>query len=269
MFKRIALLLAGTCAAVALAAGSAAASTGRVYYSPEQAGYAATGAHFKVVEVNVKLPDAGRFAREIGRLRLSVQLWTADTVVDLSVSACTDSSCRPGGSPVTRKYRLAFRVFSRSTGALICSTSNSTCPRVPSSWNRARVAPSHTARLSLFYDHRTGFLDAQVNDHDYLNYSPGPGIVFNQARIGAEFGATPWSTTPFRAPAVETRLATFGVPANEAEIVTYSGHASGLISWWAHHRVKMTSDGTSAKAVEARPHGLSNFGRDFSVYLEP
>jgi hypothetical protein len=30
----------------------------------------------------------------------------------------------------------------------------------------------------------------------------------------------------------------------------------------------MTSDGTSGPAAEARPHGLSNLGCNFGVYLE-
>jgi hypothetical protein len=33
-------------------------------------------------------------------------------------AACTDSTCSPGGKPATRRYHLALRVFSRSTGAL-------------------------------------------------------------------------------------------------------------------------------------------------------
>ncbi len=272
MPRRMALLLAGIGLVVALPAGPASAGTGSAIYSPEQAGYAATGAHFKEVEVNVKLPYASRFAGQVGLLRLSVQLWTAYSVADLGVFACTDYTCRPGGTPVTRRYRLALKVFSRSTGALICSTISTTCPGVPSSWNRARISPGNTASLSLFYEPSTGFLDAQVNNYDYPNYSPGAGVVFNQARIGAEFGSTPWSTVPFRHPATEKRVATFGVPPGppyEAELVTYSEHASCLISWWTRHRVKMTSNGTSSKPVEARPHGLWNNGCNFSVFLEP
>ena len=87
-----------------------------------------------------------------------------------------------------------------------------------------------------------------------------------------ELGATPWSTTPFRAPAAATRLAEFGVPTAppaEAEIAADNGHGTCFTSWWAHHWVKMTRKGSSGGAVEAGPHHLSNHGCDFSVYLEP
>jgi RimJ/RimL family protein N-acetyltransferase len=198
-------------------AAAASASTGAPVYSPEQAGYAATGAHFKVAEVWVKLPDASRFAHELGSLSVSVQLWTAASVMDLRASACTDTTCRPGGKPVTRRYHLDFTVFSRSTGAPVCSTSNKTCPGVPASWNSARFAPGRTMALSLFYDPKAGSFFASANSQSYDNYFPGPGLIFNQARIGVETGATPWSRTPFRAPAVQVRLATFGIPPGPAQ----------------------------------------------------
>jgi hypothetical protein len=116
MFRRIAVVLAGAGMAVVALAGAATASTGPVFHSPEQAGYAATGARFKVAEVRVKLPYASKFTRELGRVGVSVQFWSAAAVLDLRVSACTDTACHPGGTPVTRRYSVAFRVFSRSTG---------------------------------------------------------------------------------------------------------------------------------------------------------
>lgn len=276
MFRRIALLAAGATLAVAASSGSAAASTGPAYSSPEQAGYAATGARFKFAGAHVTLPYASRFAREAGRISLSAELWTTTIVVDLTVSACTDTTCRPGGAPVTRRYRPMLRVFRRSTRSLICSTLNGTCPQVPSSWKRARFAPGRNVSLSLFYDHTNGFLDAGVDaggsGADYANLVLSAGRVFSQARIGAEFGASPWSTVPFHPPARETRLATFWEPSKapfEAELATYNGDSSCLIAWWARHKVKMTKNGTSSGAVGARPGGLTNSGCNFSVFLEP
>jgi len=92
-----------------------------------------------------------------------VQLWAADTVVDVRVSACTDTTCGSSGKPATRRYHLALRVSSRSAGALICTTSNEACPHVPGSWNHARFAAARTVNLSIFYDHTNGFLSGQVN----------------------------------------------------------------------------------------------------------
>ncbi len=271
MLRRMTLMAAVIGAVVTLVAGSAAASAGPTFNSPEQAGYAATGAHFKEVDVWAKLPDAARFAREIGRLSLSVQLWDSTSVVDLSASACTDATCKPGGRPVTRDYSLGFTVFSRTTGALICATSNRTCPNIPPAWNRARFAPGRTLAFSLFYDPRAGFMEGQVNNQTYWGYTPGAGVVYTQARIGAEFGATPWSTTPFRAPRTRTLVASFGVPPAPpymGELTTYSGGGDCLTGWYAHHSVKMTGSGTSGHG-EALAGALSYYGCDFGVYLEP
>jgi hypothetical protein len=73
--------------------------------------------------------------------------------------------------------------------------------------------------MSLFYDRTAGYLDASAgNENDsnsgaeYGNLDPGQGIVFGQARIVAQFGATPWSTNQYRAPKSAERLMTLGVP---------------------------------------------------------
>jgi hypothetical protein len=271
MFRRLAVALTAAAAAVTMVAGSAAASTGPAYYAPDQAGYSVTGAYFKVVEVNAWLPDASRYSREIGRLGFSLEMLTRSRVIDLTIYACTDATCRPGGRPVTNRYRLAFKVYSRSTHALMCSTAASTCPGVPRSWNNARFRPGRRVGLDLLYHPEYGGMEAGAGDHAYIGYVPGQGVLINQARIGVELGSTPWTTIPFRAPSRELRLASFGVPVGppyEAELATYQGHSGCLNSWWARHQLEMTSDGTSGPAAEARPHGLSNLGCDFGVYLE-
>lgn len=53
--------------AVALAA-PAAAATGPRFFSPEQAGYVATGARFGIVESIARLPNAANFAPELAVL---------------------------------------------------------------------------------------------------------------------------------------------------------------------------------------------------------
>ena len=271
MFRRLGIALTVACAAVTVLAGSAAAGTGPAYDTPDQSGYTVTGAYFKTVEVNAWLPDASRFSPEIGRLGFSLEMLTRSRVVDLSIYACTDTTCRPGGRPVTSQYRLAFKVYSRSTHALICSTAASSCPGVPRSWNNARFRPGHRVGLDLLYHPEDGDMEAGAGGQGYIGYVPGQGVLVNQARIGVELGSTPWSTIPFRAPSRELRLASFGVPAGppyEGELSTYQGHAGCIASWWTRHQVEMTSDGTSGPAAEARPHGLSNLGCNFGVYLE-
>lgn len=272
MLRRAGICLVAAVAVVAGIAGSAAAGIGPLDYSAAQTGYAVTGGLFSTVESNVKLPDPGRFAGQIGRLGLSVQLWTATQVFDLAATACTDASCVPGGRPQDNSYRLVFAVFNRSTGAVICSTAMNTCPSVPRSWDRARLAPGKTASLSLSYDHTDGFLNAQINNQAYINDNPPAGLRFSQARIAAQFGTSPLSEAAFHPPASQIPLASFGVPPGppfEAEIATYNGHAGCLVSWWARHRVELTSSGTSATPVHARPHSLSGQGCDFTLYLQP
>jgi hypothetical protein len=75
MLRRIAALLAGASTTVLMVTGSAAASTGSAYYSADQAGYVATGAKFKFAGGTVRLPDASHYARELGRVGVSIQLW--------------------------------------------------------------------------------------------------------------------------------------------------------------------------------------------------
>src|SRR5262245_52622055 len=184
----------------------AAASTGSAFYSPDQAGYAATGANFRYVEGTVRLPDASHYARELGRVGVSVQLWTSATIYELRLSVCTDTTCAPGGSPVSHKYQAAFREFSRATGALVCSTANRTCPDVPSAWtgSAARFAPG--TKVSLIIQDENGDLAVQANGLAYYGQLVDSGTVFSQARIGAEFGTTPWSKVAYHAPASETWL---------------------------------------------------------------
>lgn len=255
--------------------GTAFASTGSVYHSPDQAGYAVTGARFKVAEVRVTLPNASSYAREIGQLGFGVELWSSASVVDLRVNACTDTTCQPGGARVTRWYAPVFRIFSRATGSLICSTRAGTCPGTPSSWSRVRFSPGKTVDISAFYDPSNGFLDASVDGGsssvDYVNYSLGPGVTISQARIAAEFGLSPWSTVPFRHPSSAVKLAKFWEPSTapfEAELAT-SGSSGCIGGWWKRHELEMTSDGTSSGVLRARPSGLWNHGCDFNVYLEP
>lgn len=260
-------------AAVISTAGSAAASTGGPAYSKEQAGYSVTGARFKQVEINFRLPDAGKFAAETGQVGLSVQLWSKHLVVDLGLAACTDASCRAGGKPADREYRLDFTVYSRDTRGVLCSTAANTCPGVPASWNRLRYHSGRKVGLTLIFDPSTEYFFPSAPGSPNWGYTRGTRPVFTQSRIGVEFGATPWTVSPVKLPAHRTAVATFGVsagPAREAEFGTYSGRA-GCVSapWYPHHRVQLTSTGSAAGRLIAGPLGLSNLGCNFTVYLRP
>ena len=247
-------------------AGPAAAATGPRYFSSEQAGYVATAARFRRVQSTVRLPMAADFSSEVGGFGLSVQLWTKTRVVVLGVSNGT----APG------PYSAAVAVFSRSTHALICSTAGTgatLCPNVPSGWTSGSVSfpPGDNMTLVIRYDRSTGRDHFRVSDDttgvtlSYGGYVPGSGKNYIQARVGAEFAGSPWDSFPYTPPGAETHLATF----RNSALTTYSGGRSSFSSWWTHHKIVATSNGTSTGAVRVKPHNLYNSGANFGVYFQP
>ncbi len=125
--------------------------------------------------------------------------------------------------------------------------------------------------IALTYDPPYRFAFASANGYEY-NYQVPSASVFGQARLGVEFGATPWSTVGYRAPKATVPLVTFDrprPPPYAAEIVTANGSTGGISSWWTDHRVTMTRDGSPGKRAEAAASRLSDGGYRFTVYLEP
>ena len=256
----------GSLGVVLALAAPAAAATGPRFFSPEQAGYVATGARFQAVQSSVRLPNAANFASEVAGFGVSAQLWTQFRVVVLGVSNSTTAG----------NYNAAVAVFNRSTHALICSTAASgpqKCPNVGSRWTDGSVsfAPGDDVTLTIAYDRTAGRDHFFVDDNtsgvslSYGGYVPGTGKNYTQARVGAEFAATPWGSFAYTPPAAETHLVTF----RDSVLVTYGGSQSTFSSWWTHHKIVATSDGSSTGTVEVRPHNLFNFGANFGVYFQP
>jgi hypothetical protein len=277
MLRRIALLVAAVIAAVPLVAGSAQAKTGVAVYSPAEAGYAVTGGRFIYAGAHITLPKASRFAREVGRVEFGVQLWNSGRVIDLGLVACTDASCAPGGRPVARYYRPVLRIYDRQTGRLICSASYRACAdSYPEGWAHASFRPGTSLDMSLYYGTTDGMIAAVVGGVSYVTFALKADITFGQARIVAEFGATPLTPAAFRAPARTIWLPWFSEPLAtpfEAEVATYNGNKPGTSGcagapFYAHHEILLTADGTAAPA-RARPSGLREGGCDFSVSLAP
>lgn len=275
-FIRSAAMLIGLGVASAIPAGSAAASVAAPSHASGDAGYAVSGQHLNVVETWVKLPDASRFARQLGRLAASVQLWTATQVIDLKLTACTDTTCKPGGKRVKLSYRPVLEVYDRTTGMLTCSTAASgtlRCPGTPSSFTRTRVAPGRKTTLSLVYTvpYAAVFASAGSPEYDYPVDTSGSGKPtrnFTQARIGVELGSSPWAAPVLRAPASVTTLMSFDRPAPPpyaAEIGNLSGHTGGLTSSWWTARAIATAPG-SAHAFAGK---LWDHGYGLTTYLKP
>lgn len=256
----------GSLGVILALAAPAAAAVGPRFFSPEQAGYVATGARFGIVESVPRLPNAANFAPELAGFGVSVQLWTRDRVVILGVSNSTTAG----------NYSAAVAVFNRTTHALICSTAASgaqKCPNVGARWTNGTVSfpPGHEVILRISYDRSTGRDHFFVIDEEtgtaltYGGYRPGTGQNYTQARMGAEFADNPWGTFSYHTPGTETRLVTF----RGSFLVTYSGSESSLINWWTRHKVVATSNGSSAGTVRIRPHDLYNRGASFGIYLQP
>jgi hypothetical protein len=281
--SRITVLLAAfaTAGAVTLAAaGAASAATAPAFGSPEQAGFAAAGAgaQFRYVQAVVTLPNASKFASEIGGFGVSVQLWSGKSVAVLGISNSTTAGSYSAAVAMFDPTQPNLNVY---PNGLVCSTAGAgsqLCPGTPTDWTDGSVAfsPGATIFISAFYDRATGgtmFLvkDPQANEFLSYTFASGKGISWREARVGAEFGCSPFascsgsSPVPYNAPPSPVHLVKF----SGIRLTTYSGHRAGLRSWWLHAKVLWTRNGSISGAVNARPHSLFDGGTAFNVYLEP
>lgn len=273
MIRRAGALLISVTAILLISATSAAAKTGPAWASPAEAGYAFGGAHFEGIQTWVKLPDAARYAGYVGQVTVSAQLWTSDELIDVTATACTDSTCQPGGTAQELKYRRQLAVYRLPSATLVCSTSaagSQRCPGVPQAWSDARMPPGQLMMISLGHPSTSFDLFTEVGNQAY-QYPVSQEIVFVQARFSVEFGATPWAAAAFRAPRTAIRIAEFDrltPPPYAAEITTVDGSGGGFDGWWTRHEVPMTS-GASGAHAEAAPGRLWDDGNGFTVYLEP
>jgi hypothetical protein len=239
------------------------------------AGYAVTGKHLNGVEPWVTLPRADRFARWAGRIGVSLQLWTSTYVLDLRISACTDTDCRPGGRPAFRSYHAVLDVYNRSTHALICSTvahGSLRCPAPIGRFSTVRIAPGSTFQPFLSYV--APYSDVEVAADTLAYFYPLPAgptsrplADFTQARVVAEFGTSPWARPDLLAPPARLKVVSFDRPTPppyEAEIVNTAGKAGGISApWWHHHRVS-----TRPGRGHATASSLWDDGYGITIYLQ-
>jgi hypothetical protein len=254
--------MASAATGASTATGARTVTTAAAVPTVEQAGYTATGAQFQSVQTSVYLRKPAQYASEISGYGLSVQLWSASRLLILGVSDTTASS----------PFSPAVAVFNPATKALICSTAGSgaqQCPGTPVNWTNGSVSypAGHTVTLQASYSKSLGTVHFVVRDvtaatSSGFTYDVGTGVSFNQARAGAEFGATPWSAPAYNPPSSAVKLAAF----TGSQLITYSGHQGTLVSWWETSPVIMTGPGS---VVEAAPGALDSTGANFSVYLEP
>jgi len=254
-------------------AGMASASTGTVQISPEESGYSATGAQFKDVSASVYLRNPEQYASEVAGFGHSVQLWSPTQVIVLGVSDTTAAGSKASG------FSPAVAVFNRSDHSLVAATGNGTmdaqwCPAggtCQSAASGGSFPVGTTVTERAHYNLTTGDVNFTATDtagdQFTATYAAGLGQSFNQARIGTEFGSTPWTApATFTPPANWAKIGVF----NNARLVTYSGHAGTLTSWWVTHVLEANTVAQSATGDWVSvPSNFGNGGASFATFFVP
>jgi hypothetical protein len=254
-------------------AGTASASTGTPRISPEEAGYSATGAQFKDVSASVYLRNPEQYAKVVAGYGHSVQLWSSSLVVVLGVSGTTAAGGAAAG------FRPAIAVFDRTTHNLLASSTDGTiaaewCPGGVGFCQPATSGGSFptgvTVTPRMHYNATRGDVNVKATDTAgdmfLATYHAGTGHSFNQARIGTEFSANPWTAPAFTPPARWAKIAVY----NDARLAPYSGHVGTLESWWVNH-VLEANTGAQSDAGDwvAIPSNLANDGASFATAFVP
>jgi hypothetical protein len=252
-----ALIAAGAAAAAVLAlAVPAGAAIGTVEISPEQAGYTATGAQFKTITAAVYLRRPAQYSGQVAGFSHSVQLWSPGLVVTLGAQA-SDAG-----------YLAVATVYGRSTHQVIASPAGQfcylgNCGPDPTPWPLGS-----TLRLRISYSQADGQL-TMTEDEGAASFTASytaAGQSFTQARVGTEFGSTPWDGSySYTPPAQPAKVAAFGSVA----LTTYSGHVSTLWSWWTHHKLLANTGQQSGADWVAIPTDLASGGASFQTWFVP
>jgi hypothetical protein len=261
----LAFITAGAAAAAVLGlAVPAGASTGTAQISPEQAGYTATGAQFKDVHARIFLRRPGQYASEVGQYSHSVQLWSSGLVAALGLRASTSGF---GYTPYTEVFdRSGHQLLASDPNAQWCDEHTFGCITTIGAFGSDEYVD-----ISISYDPARGFVQfnaSDENDELYLKayYQVGTGVSFTQARVGTEFGGSPWDGSYAHIPPAQyTKIAAYG----NVGLITYSGHTSTLWSWWTHHKLLANTGQQSGADWVAIPTDLTSGGASFQTWFVP
>jgi hypothetical protein len=268
---RPALALFTAAAAVLALAMPAGASTGTAQISPEQAGYTATGAQFKTIGARVFLRQPAQYAGEVASFGHSVQLWSSGVVITLGVTASTSGG---GYTPFATIYdRTTHQVIASNPNAEQCCAYGDCC--FPGADNYTE-APGETASLTIRYtpadghllmsegfSHPSGPLDGT---NFFASYDLTASQGFSQARVGTEFGSSPWDASyPYTPPAKSLKVAAY----TNVDLTSYSGHTASLSSWWVHHKLLANTGQQSGSDWVAIPGDLYHAGASLQTFFVP
>jgi hypothetical protein len=250
----VAVLLAGS--------GVAGASTGTAEISPEHAGYAASGAQFRHISASVYLRNPAQYAGEVASFGHSVQLWSSGLVVTVGLTTSTSGSA----------YTPYATVYDRSTHQVMASNPNAQyCePSGDCFYDRPFTFPSGS-RLTLTINYlpeegEVAMFESSDHGYDFVSSYALTAQSFTQARVGTEFGSSPWDASyPHMAPASSVRIATY----DHVDLTSYGGHKATLWSWWVHHKLLANTGQQSGSDWVAVPADLSNGGASFQTWFVP
>ena len=264
-WRPVVALLAAVAAVLALAM-PAGASTGTAQISPEQAGYTATGAQFKTIDARVFLRQPTQYAGEVASFGHSVQLWTSGLVVYRRPHR---EHLRLGLHPLRHDLRPEHPSGDRLESERSVLRTRRFCTPVARTFFSG---VSWTLRINYLPEvgqvvHVRGLSATAVCGDDFTSsYDLTAPQSFTQARVGTEFGSSPWDASyPHTPPASSTKVAAY----NSVSLTTYSGHKATLWSWWVHHKLLANTGQQSGSDWVAVPADLSNGGASFQTFFLP
>jgi hypothetical protein len=260
---RAALALGTVATAVLALAASAGASTGLAQISPEQAGYTATNAQFKTITAAVFLRNPTQYLDEVHGFAHSVQLWDSAVVVTVGLRASTFGG---GYTTYATVYdHVTDQVIASNPNAEHCPPGAGGCLPGPVTWDPGANA---SVRIDYLGAEKQVVMEARYEDGStfHSTYTLSHTQSFNQARVGTEFGASPWDApTVHEPPFNPLKIAAY----NHVSLTSYSGYTATLWSWWVHHKLLANTDQQTETDWIAVPTDLHNGGASFQTWFVP
>jgi hypothetical protein len=246
----------------ASASTSTGTGTGTAQISPEQAGYTATGAQFRHISGGVYLRNPAQYAGEVASFGHSVQLWSSGLVITIGLTASTSGSA----------YTPYTTIYDRSTHQVIASDPNAQyCePSGDCFYDRPFTFPSGS-RLTLTINYlpdvgEVAMFESSDHGYDFTSSFALTAQAFSQARVGTDFGSSPWDASyAHTPPARSLKVAVY----TDVNLTSYSGHTASLWSWWVHRKLLANTGQQSGSDWVAVPSGLANGGSSFQTFFVP
>ncbi len=153
-------------------------------------------------------------------------------------------------------YTQYATVYDRSTHAVIASNPNAEfcddneneCNLHPQPFD-----PGTQLGLSISYSPADGnleMIEVFSGGFSFVSSYTVTGQSFTQARIGTDFGNSPWDGSySHKPPANRVKVAAY----SNVQLTTYSGHTSSLWSWWVHHPAAGQHRATVRQRLGGRP----------------